>query len=198
MEKSDIIIRAARREDAGHIAEAIMMAVGPELVEGIGNGLGREAVKEVFTRLAEMDDSQYSYRNSLVAQAAGGETAGIVVAYDGSILIEARRLFFRLAKERLGWDIFEMVPDGEPEVETDPSEYYLDSLAVWPQFRGRGVATALIAAVKARAREAGKPVGLLCDEHNHRARRLYESLGFHEIGKRPFAGELMSHLHLPS
>lgn len=194
METKDIIIRDARKSDAPCIAEGIMMAVGEELVEGIANGKGREAVKDVFTRLAEREDSQYSYRNSIVAEDSDGKTAGIVVAYDGRILIEARRLFFRLAKERLGWDIYDLVPDGEPEVETDDSEYYLDSLAVWPGYRGKGIATRLIHEVEKRAAMASKPVGLLCAEHNDTARPLYEHLGFKEVGRRPFAGESMAHM----
>lgn len=194
MQDKDITVRDANKGDAEHIAEAIMMAVGGDLVEDIGNGRGREAVKEVFAALARMEESQYSYRNSMVAVTRDGEIAGIVVAYDGRILIEARRLFFSLAKDRLGWEIRDKASDGEPEVETDPSEYYLDSLAVWPQYRGRGISSTLIEAVEEKARTAGKPVGLLCDEHNHSARRIYEHLGFREVGKRPFAGELMAHL----
>lgn len=194
MNNAEILIRAGEKADAPFIADAIMMAVGDELVDEIANGKGREAVKSVFTRLAEMENSQYSFRNSLVAETAGGEIAGIVVAYDGAILLEARRLFFSLAKEQLGWDIYELVADGEPEVETDPSEFYLDSLAVWPGFRNRGVASSLIREVERRALLAGKPVGLLCAAHNDRARRLYESLGFREVGQRPFAGEMMTHL----
>lgn len=189
-----MIIRQAEKNDAPFIAEAIMMAVGEELVNEIANGKGREAVKSVFTRLAEMETSQYSYLNSLIAETDDGEVAGIVVAYDGAILIEARRLFFDLAKKHLGWDIYEMVPDGEPEVETDPSEFYLDSLAVWPGFRNKGIASELIREVERRALRVDKPVGLLCAAHNDRARRLYERLGFHEVGLRPFAGEMMSHL----
>lgn len=189
-----MIIRPAEKKDAPFIAEAIMMAIGDELVRDIANGHGREAVKEVFVRLAEMEDSQYSYRNTLVAETSNGDVAGIVLAYDGTILLEARRLFFKLAKELLGWDIYDMVPDGEPEAETDPSEFYLDSLAVWPQYRNKGIASSLIQAVEHRAAETGKPVGLLCAAHNDRARHLYEQLGFREVGRRPFAGETMSHL----
>lgn len=188
-----ISIRRAEKADAPFIAEAIMMAVGDELVDSIANGHGREAVKRVFTHLAETENSQYSYRNSSVAMTPEGEIAGIVVAYDGAILIEARRMFFNLAKEQLGWDIYELVADGEPEVETDASEFYLDSLAVWPSFRSRGVASALISEVERLAASAGKPVGLLCAAHNHGARKLYERLGFREVGQRPFAGEMMSH-----
>lgn len=194
MKQEEIIIRPARKQDAGWIAEGIMMAVGGELVDEIANGYGRDMVKRVFTELAEMKDSQYSYTNSIIAETSEGDIAGIVVAYDGKILIEARRLFFKLAKDLLHWDIYDMVEDGEPEVETDPSEFYLDSLAVWPEFRKHGIATKLIKKVEQRAASVGKPVGLLCAEHNDTARPLYEKLGFKEIGKRPFAGELMSHM----
>lgn len=192
-EKS-ITIREATPGDASEIADAIMMAVGDELVDEIANGHGRESVHEVFSQLALRTDTQYSYKNAIVAEDREGKTAGIVVAYDGKILLDARRHFFVLAKEILGWDIYDMVEDGEPEVETDASEYYLDSLAVWPEYRGRGIATALIEAVMQKGSEVGKPTGLLCAEHNDRARRLYEQLGFREIGKRPFAGETMSHM----
>lgn len=63
-----------------------------------------------------------------------------------------------------------------------------------PEYRGRGVATALIEAAGVRARECGKPLGLLVDKANSRARRLYDSLGFKQVGERFFAGELMDHL----
>lgn len=191
---SRFYIRRAARDDAGYIADAIMMALGDEMVDNMANGRGRGAVKEIFSRLARTEDSQYSYTNSLVAIAPGGDVAGVVIAYDGEILLRARRMFFALTGEILGWDIREFVEDGEPDVETDPSEYYLDSLAVWPKYRGEGIATYLIEEVEKKAKEVGKPVGLLCAEHNDTARSLYEHLGFREVGKRPFAGELMSHM----
>lgn len=194
MGTDNIKIREANQADAPYIAEGIMMAIGEELVDQIANGNGREAVKEIFTRLAETDDAQYSYRNSFVAETTEGEIAGIVVAYDGAILLKARKLFFNLTKEILGWDIHELTNGEEPEVETDPSEFYLDSLAVWSEYRNNGIASALIQRVEQKAKATGKPVGLLCAEHNDTARPLYERLGFREVGKRPFAGETMSHL----
>lgn len=190
----EINIRKAEKKDARKIAEAIIMAIGEDHAMGMANGHDFETVIGVFETLAESDDAQYSYTNAFVAETEGGDTAGIVLAYDGKILIEARRIFFRLAKERFGWDIFDLVPDGEPPVETDPSEFYLDTLAVWPKYRNKGVATILISEVEKKARAVGKPVGLLCAKDNDKARRLYEYLGFKKIGERPFAGEMMDHL----
>lgn len=194
MDQKEIYIRKALKEDARKIAEAIIMAIGEDHAMGMANGHDLETVIGVFKTLAESKDAQYSYTNALVAETESGETAGIVLAYDGKILIEARRLFFRLAKERFGWDIFDLVPDGEPPVETDPTEYYLDTLAVWPEYRHRGIATRLIKAVEEKAGNAGKPVGLLCAKDNERAHALYSQLGFREIGERPFAGEMMRHM----
>lgn len=190
----DIRIRKATADDAPVIAEGIVMAIGPELAEGIANGQPVQATLDVFTELARMEDSQYSYRNAFVAETQSGEPVGIVVAYDGEILLKARWLFFDLAKSRLGWDIRDIVADGEPEVETDPSEYYLDSLAVRPEFRGHGIASLLIERVIQQAKIVGKPVGLLCASHNDNARRLYEKIGFRQVGIRSFAGEDMSHM----
>lgn len=48
-----------------------------------------------------------------------------------------------------------------------------------------------------RAADSGKPLGLLCDKTNTRARALYDSLGFKHVGETPFAWELMDHLQLP-
>ena len=78
--------------------------------------------------------------------------------------------------------------------ETDGSEFYLDTLAVLPEYRGRGIASALLKASIEKARKMGKPAGLLVDKDNTRARRLYESIGFEQIGERPFCYVMMDHL----
>ena len=65
-----------------------------------------------------------------------------------------------------------------------------------PEYRGQGVASALIKDAKEKAIKTGKPLGLLCDIDNSRARRLYDSIGFRSCGLRPFAGHEMNHLQL--
>ncbi|MBD5242683.1 MAG: GNAT family N-acetyltransferase [Bacteroides sp.] len=186
----DIVIRDARKGDASMLARVIMMGVGEEISkEFAGPDHSLDDVHRVFTRLCEMEDSQYSYRNSLVATSPDGEFAGGIIGYDGAMLYALRKAFFRVAEEELGYSL-----EGEISDETSPDEYYFDSLAVMPQWRGHGVASLLLQAMAKRAELSGKPCGLLVDKDNHSARRLYERCGFEYVGDRPFAGVMMDHL----
>ncbi len=60
----------------------------------------------------------------------------------------------------------------------------LGSLVVLPEFRGQGVAAALIAALEARA---GRPLYLLCGSH---MQPYYERFGYHVIRWREAPGTL--------
>lgn len=188
-----ISIRPATPADAPCIARGIIMAVGEEIALSLaGSPERRPLIDRLFTELALMDDSQYSYLNSHMAVAADGTVAGIVVAYDGALLHELRRAFTAKAAEVLGLDID---PDKMHD-ETSPDEVYLDSLAVFPEFRGRGIARRLIACAADKAGTIGKPLGLLCEPENRPAAALYTSLGFTNRGQRPFAGVMMNHMQL--
>lgn len=205
-----IIIRPAERRDAPAIGRGVVMALGPELpLYMAGNDPRRlPLVEQLFTDLAAADNSQYSWRNTLVAATPDGSVAGILVSYDGARLHELRRAFIAGAKRVLDREMSEAeLPD-----ETDANEIYLDSLAVFPEYRGHGLGAALIdAAARHHACRSAtpevittgddsasatpqKPLGLLCDPDNPRAHALYESLGFRDVGRRYFATHLMHHM----
>lgn len=183
----------ARAEDARDIARAIVLAITPELcMESFGReGVTIDDITDLFATLAARDDTQYSYLNSLVALTDDGTTAGVVVAYDGARLRQLRDEFIRLATQRLGMDFSDGLTD-----ETTADEYYIDTLAVWPEHRGKGIARALLHGATERAREAGKVPGLLVEKENVRARRLYESVGFRHVGDRAFFDTMMDHMQL--
>ncbi len=183
-------ITSAYPTDAPEIATAIMMAVGDEIVEDIAGGTERvPLVHNMFLQLAERTDSQYSYKNVLIARTEDGKTAGVIVCYDGVKLHKLREAFFEVSENVLGTDFRTRMTD-----ETDSSEIYLDTIAVFKEYRGQGVATKLIEAACRLHSESGKKAGLLVEPDNERAYRLYLSLGFEFIGKRPFAGAEMDHL----
>lgn len=194
MTEQSFILRAATPADAPFIARAVIMAFGDEIALAFAGSADRlPLVDRLFTDLAARDDSQYSYLNAVVAEsAADGTVAGVVVAYDGAGLHSLRRAFIAEAALTLGLEFDEKTMDDE----TSPDEVYLDSLAVFPEFRRRGLAETLIGAAKEKARAAGKPLGLLCDPPNVNARRLYERLGFTFRDQRPFAGTMMDHLQM--
>lgn len=192
----DLLIRDATAEDAPLIARAILEAIGEDLTANLaGENHSREEVESLFTRLALRSDSQYSFMNTRVACSPQGIVMGVCVSYDGRGLKQLRRSFFEEANRTLGWDITpEEIENVTPE--TDADEYYLDTLMTLPEYRGCGVASSLIADAKRKADLIGKPLGLLCDSDNLRARRLYDGIGFRQVGQRPFAGTEMDHLQL--
>lgn len=191
-----MIITDAKPEEAPLIAEAILEAIGPEITAGLaGDNHPIEDVKNIFTRLAERTDSQYSYLNTRICRTTDGTPMGVCISYDGAELKRLRRPFFAEANKVLGWGLTEEEIENVPG-ETSDGEFYLDTLMTLPQFRGKGVGRALIRDAYEKARQHNKPLGLLCDNDNDTARRLYDSIGFKEIGLRPFAGHNMKHLQL--
>ncbi|MDO4320220.1 MAG: GNAT family N-acetyltransferase [Bacteroidales bacterium] len=187
----DIKIVPGRPCDASAISQAICMAVGDEIVNSFAGSPERvPLVYDVFAELAARTDSQYSYLNTLVAL-DGDKVAGLIISYDGARLYDLRKAFIETAATRLGVDFTDGLPD-----ETDPGEIYLDTLAVFPGWRGRGLAGQLIAAAVEQHKDAGKPIGLLVDPPNKRAHDLYLKLGFRYVGDRPFAGVMMYHMQI--
>lgn len=190
----EFTIRKGRKSDAPDIARAIINAVGEEIaMHFAGSEERRPLVDRLFTELAEAEDSQYSYLNSLVAEAEDGKTAGIIVAYDGARLHELRRAFIRKAAEILCLELDET----KMHDETSPDEIYLDSLAVWPEYQRQGLARKLIAAAGEAHKESGKPLGLLCEPENLNAFALYQKLGFGKSGMKFFADTMMHHMVKP-
>lgn len=186
-----IKIREANKSQAAEIACLIMTAMTDDCcLYFCGEGYGLEDCRRMMTMLVEREDSQYSYRNTLVAMDAD-RVVGISVSYDGGLLHELRRAFIEAAKEHLGKDHTGM------DDETQAGELYLDSLAVLPEYRRQGIARRLLLATKERASRMGLPcVGLLVDKGNPVGEALYASVGFRYVGDNRWGGHPMKHLIL--
>ena len=178
MERTDIIIREALIEDAPLVGRVVLMALHYDETHPLA---------PVFAELAVREVSQYSYRNALVAE-VNGEAVGAIIGYDGARLGELREPLYALMIEKFG-------AVRKVEDETSAGEFYLDSLAVLPQFRGKGVGGALLVAARDRAFDTGfERVGLIVDFENPRAEALYNSLGFERVNATKFLGHDMWHL----
>lgn len=73
---------------------------------------------------------------------------------------------------------------GMVQVETYQDEIFLALIEVAPQWQGKGIGSAVIRDVQARAREAGLPLTLHVLKANPKAKRLYERLGFVVVEER--------------
>lgn len=154
-----------------------------------GDGQTLDDFRKTMVRLVEMENSQYSYRNTLVAMTDDGQIMGACVSYDGGLLHTLRRAFVNAALTDFGRDFSNM------DDETQAGELYLDSLAVYPQYRGKGVASALLRASIEKACNMNLPAaGLLVDKGNPNAERLYKSVGFEYVNDAFWGGHPMRHL----
>ena len=182
-------IRKATKAQSEEIAKLIMMAMTDDCcLYFCGEGYGLENFRKMMTMLVEHGDSQYSYRNTLVAM-DGDKVVGISVSYDGGLLHDLRRAFIEAAKEHIGKDHSGM------DDETKAGELYLDSLAVLPEYRRQGIARKLLLATKERANRLGLPcVGLLVDKDNPVGEALYTSVGFQYVNDNQWGGHPMKHL----
>ena len=186
-----IEIREATKEQAAEIARLIMVAMTDDCcLHFCGVGYGLDDFRQMMTSLVEREDSQYSYRNTLVAM-ADHEVVGIAVSYDGGRLHELRQAFIQSAKLCIGKDHSGM------DDETQAGELYLDSLAVLPEYRRQGIAKRLLHATKDKANKMSLPcVGLLVDKGNPAGEALYASVGFRYANDSEWGGHPMKHLVL--
>lgn len=186
-----IEIRKATREQAAEITHLIMNAMTDDCcLYFCGNGYGLEDFRMMMTSLVEREDSQYSHKNTLVAM-DDEKVVGIAVSYDGGKLHELRQAFIQAAREQIGKDHSAM------DDETQAGELYLDSLAVLPEYRRKGIAQRLLLATKEKADAMGLPcVGLLVDEGNPAGEALYASAGFRYANCSQWGGHPMKHLVL--
>jgi ribosomal protein S18 acetylase RimI-like enzyme len=76
-------------------------------------------------------------------------------------------------------------------IETVPGEYYLDSMAILPEYRSRNIGKILIMeAIKIAKQQNFKKVVLIVDVNKPHLFKYYESIGFREVGKLEFFGHV--------
>ncbi len=166
-----INIRPATEADAEMIAEAFLIAMWiPEEQ--------RKQMLPFCTTLAQRSDTLYSWQHAIVAQ-VDGENAGVLIGYDGAHYAEMAATTFSAVRDNMGSDFTSMTP------EATAGEWYLDTLAVFPRFRRRGVATLLLhhGIAQGLATQGIDAVTLYVDGNHPWVVDLYASVGFKPAGR---------------
>ncbi len=169
-------LRPAEPGDADDLTSLVDIAG-----EGLPTYLWRKAaaagqsVWSVGRERACRETGAFSYRNATLATAADGHVAGSLIGYT-------------IDKEP------SPIPDDYPpmfrplqELENlAPGSWYVNVLAVYPQYQGRGFGSALLKHVDRVASDVGADhQSIIVSNANDGAFRLYARSGFEEVARRP-------------
>lgn len=163
-----IAFRNATANDALFIARGFHMAM---LYDDASEGQISNFARNICVR----DDVLYSWRNTIIAE-VDGRRAGMLTAYDGRYYHDMRMRTMELVRQHLGVEFPGM------EDEAVAGEYYLDSLAVMPEYRRMGIGRQLLLQGIENGKRLCLDVTLAVDPVNDRAKSLYHSLGFTPAG----------------
>ena len=181
-----MIIRKATKQDSHIISEHLFLAMEDILYKfiGIKNTL---KTKEFLRHFVEKENNQYSFQNCFVAEGEN-EILGSINIYDGADLERLRAPIVQYVRKHFNIGF-------NPEKETQYGEYYIDSFGVSPDQQGKGVGTKILQhIIKTYTIENQKTLGLLVDEANPLAEKLYLKLGFEFVGHKELVGKKMKHL----
>lgn len=172
-----ITIRKATIEDAEMIARGFLTAMW----------MSDEEIARLMpscVQLAQMNDTLYSWRNTFIAQYEGNDAA-VLICYNGATYKESALKTFTLVRDNGGDDFTQMTQEAEP------GEWYLDTLAVFPEYRRKGIATELL---RHGIREGLlhpdiNAVTLYVDPEHPWVVNLYKSVGFEHDGEAFIFGQ---------
>jgi ribosomal protein S18 acetylase RimI-like enzyme len=182
MTKFDGTLRRATTADVPALAELVEFA-GEGLPHCLWTQLARPGKDpwEIGRKRVSSETTAYSYRNALIAELAG-KPAGALISY----------------------------PLGEPEpieknepallvplhelMNMAPHTWYVHALSAYPEHRGRGVGTALLAeADKLAAAAALSGLSIIVSDTNTGARRLYARSGYREAARQKMVKQEWQH-----
>jgi len=184
-----ITIRCARPSDAPHITRLVLFSAPTFLPAVFGPGIDR-AVEE----MAAGQGTLFSHEHAVIAEEAG-TVRGMLLAYSGVVKAaqDPRTGLALLGVLRTG--MIRRLPRLLKLQSTigriGKNEYYISNVAVYPEQRGRGIGSLLIARASDEAQKSAI-VRLVLDveTENPDAQRLYERLGFRVVNEsRPFVIE---------
>ncbi|MDR3346303.1 MAG: GNAT family N-acetyltransferase [Campylobacteraceae bacterium] len=183
-----LIIRKATPKDAEAVASYLLLAMEDIVYKFIGEKQSEKA-KEFMLYFAKKENNQYSYQNCWVALHEG-EVVCAVNVYDGARLEGLREDVKAYIKEKFGKEF-------NPENESEAGEWYIDTLGVDERFQGRGIGSEVLRfLIDKYVHKEGQTLGLLVDDDNPKAKKLYLKLGFKSVGKKTLVGKNMEHLQI--
>lgn len=172
---STIKFRKATLSDAALVARQVLEALHFEMYTQPLSPSKQQAWEEL-TKVCQLSDTLYSVVHATVVL-LDDVPMGVMVSYDGANYRRLRANTFSRLSALAHLDVEAM------EDETEAGEYYIDSLAIRPEARGKGLGKALLRYAVEQAQQRQLTASLVVDPENAGAWRLYRSLGFVPVGE---------------
>lgn len=183
-----ITIRDAQSDDAGQIAPLIDIIFDEMQLEELED-VPEPGLAKVITKAYQTDTYLFDKASTVVAE-ADGQVVGVMFGYPSENERTINQVLYNLSKQSADFKT-PFVADSE----TNSDEWYLDSIAVRPDYQGCGVGSRLLKAVPNVALSDGKDtVGLNVDFENPNAKKLYERNGFETVGTQMIGDHLYYHM----
>ncbi|KRK48906.1 N-acetyltransferase GCN5 [Secundilactobacillus kimchicus JCM 15530] len=183
-----IVLREAKSEDAPQIAPLINLIFDEMQLEELED-VPEPDLEKVIAMAYRTRAYLSGIANTVVAE-ADGQVVGVAFGYPGENEDRVDEVLRRLSDKSAAFD-----QPFEAESETDGNEWYLDSIAVSPDYQGHGVGRQLLNALpKVAAKNDEKVIGLNVDFDNPGAMKLYARNGYQVVGTRMIGDHAYYHM----
>ena len=178
---AEIKIRSAIEDDANTSTQLIYMTMG-SLADYLLGGDDEGAAKKVISRLFRRQKNRYSHQYTNLA-IINGEVAGLLLSYHGKVLKSlnfpmVESMFAVIELPQLLQFFYRSLPLIRIK-EAAADEYFINNMAIFPEFRGQGIGKFLMNLAQKRAKESGlNKCALTVEIKNSRAVELYQYLGY--------------------
>lgn len=178
--------RQAHKGDASSVIRLLFSAIGNIANTLAGTDDDDEAFR-VLEQYYQQEGNRISYENVMVKE-VDGRIIAFMLTYHGSAAAELDQPFIDLL-------IAKGVRNPVIDRETKEDEFYLDSIAVDPDYQGLGIGTELLQLFERQAVDRGYgKIMLLVDQDNSSARKLYLKQGYSENGSITVSGHVFDRM----
>ena len=180
------VIRKAEKRDVKGVIPLLITALDD--MRTVFSGYTDE--EKIFSKFGEyflLDEGRYTYKNFIVCE-IDGKIAGITAVYYSGEREKLDKVMLENLK-KLG------IKRNSFEREFFENEYYIDSVAVSPEYQGRGIAKEMIKYAENLGKEHGyEKMSLIVRLDKEKAYSIYKKIGYKEDMEITVYGERYRHM----
>lgn len=180
---SQVKIRIGQEEDLEQLIDLVMIVI-EDMDLPLLKEIGKEKTKAMLMESSKNSGDRYYFRHAIVAT-VDEKIAGVLFGYPNEDEVKIDKSFNQISPKPLF-----------NSKETYGNEWYIDTLVVSPNYRGKGIAKKLIQSVPKFAGNVYKDIiGLNVDIDNPIAKNLYKSCGFVKVSETTIGSHSYDHMY---